>query len=97
MSVEVPQEPGGALARLVEEVGVRRLALPPGEYGFVGSDLMAANRVMSRIQAEGLARGPLFCEWGSGLGGVCGPGRKDQAPAGKFSPRRRERRGSRAR
>jgi hypothetical protein len=38
----------------------------------VGSDLPAVDRVLSHIQAEGLASGPVFCEWGSGLGGVCG-------------------------
>jgi hypothetical protein len=64
---------GNALARLVEAVGERLLALPQSEHhGFIGSDLLAANRVLSRIRDEGLARGSVFCEWGSGLGGVCG-------------------------
>ncbi|MFQ5417340.1 MAG: hypothetical protein ACE5FL_09880 [Myxococcota bacterium] len=49
------------------------LALPGVDRGgYVGSELLAVNRVLARIQAEGLAQGPLFCEWGSGLGGVCG-------------------------
>ena len=39
---------------------------------FVGSELATVDRALSHIQAEGLARGPVFCEWGSGLGGVCG-------------------------
>jgi hypothetical protein len=67
------QAPGDALAGLVEEVHKRLLALHgDGRGGYVGSDLPAVNRVLARIQAEGLAQGPLFCEWGSGLGGVCG-------------------------
>jgi hypothetical protein len=39
---------------------------------YVGSELGAVNRALVRIRAEGLAPGPLFCEWGSGVGGVCG-------------------------
>ncbi len=62
-----------ALALLVEEVGKRRSLLTGSERGaFVGSELPAVDRALSRIQAEGLARGPVFCEWGSGLGGACG-------------------------
>ena len=64
---------GSALALLVEEVGKRRSLLTDSERGaFVGSELPAVDRALSRIQAEGLARGPVFCEWGSGLGGACG-------------------------
>jgi hypothetical protein len=74
---EMPEEilnlPGTPLARLVEMVDERQLALPQGQrQEFVGCDLLAANRVLSRIQAEGLAPGSVLCEWGSGLGGVCG-------------------------
>lgn len=64
---------GGALARLIQQVGERLLVLTGADLGFyVGSELPALDRVLSRIQAEGFARGPVFCEWGSGLGGVCG-------------------------
>ncbi len=64
---------GGALALLIEEVGKRTSLLTGSERGaFVGSELPAVDRALSRIQAEGLARGPVFCEWGSGLGGACG-------------------------
>ncbi|MCP5067966.1 MAG: hypothetical protein GY946_15500, partial [bacterium] len=63
----------GALALLIEEVGKRTSLLSDVERGdFVGSELTTVDRALSRIQAECLARGPVFCEWGSGLGGVCG-------------------------
>ena len=62
-----------SLANLVEAVSQRQLVLTDGEHrGYVGSELPAVDRALSRIQYEGLARGPVFCEWGSGLGGVCG-------------------------
>lgn len=59
--------------RLVERVHevAERLQGLPGGPGYVGSDLSVVHRGLSRIQAEGLARGPMFCDWGSGLGGVC--------------------------
>ena len=38
--------------------------------GFVASDFALVNAVLERIVEEGLARGPLFCEWGSGFGVV---------------------------
>jgi hypothetical protein len=64
---------GSALALLVEEVGTRRSLLAGSDRGaFVGSELPTVDRALSRIRAEGLARGPVFCEWGSGLGGACG-------------------------
>jgi hypothetical protein len=72
MPVDDVQASGEALARLVEAVRERVLALPGDDRGdYVGSALSAVNRVLDRIQAEGLASGPLFCEWGSGVGGVC--------------------------
>jgi hypothetical protein len=73
MPIEELAAPGSALAGLVEAQRVSSLALRgDGLADYVGSELLAVNRVLARIQAEGLARGPLFCEWGSGLGGVCG-------------------------
>jgi hypothetical protein len=72
MPVDETQAPDEILARLVEAVHERVLALPGSDRGdYVGSALSAVNRVLARIQAEGLASGPLFCEWGSGVGGVC--------------------------
>ena len=62
-----------SFAKLVEEVSQRLLMLTDGEHpAYVGSELPAIDRALSRIQNAGLARGPVFCEWGSGLGGVCG-------------------------
>lgn len=62
-----------SLADLTEAVRQRHLALADGKHlAYVGSELPAVDRVLARIQREGLARGPVFCEWGSGLGGVCG-------------------------
>lgn len=73
MSAADPRGTTEGLAGLVEEVRKRSLALPGDDRGgYVGSDLAAVDRALSRIQAEGLTRGPLFCDWGSGLGGVCG-------------------------
>ena len=73
MTVDDLEASGEALAQLEEEVRRRVLALPGEDRGsYAGSGLGAANRALVRIRAEGLAPGPLFCEWGSGLGGVCG-------------------------
>jgi len=60
-----------ALARIVHEVG-RRTPSPREDDDYVGCELEALHRALSVIQAEGLARGRRFCEWGSGLGGGCG-------------------------
>ena len=38
--------------------------------GFVASDFALVNTALERIVEERLARGPLFCEWGSGFGVV---------------------------
>ena len=73
MHADDMQVQGDALARLTQALRDRLLALPGDDRrGYVGSELTAVDRVLSRIQAEDLMRGPLFCEWGSGLGGVCG-------------------------
>jgi hypothetical protein len=73
MPLDQPQAPSKSLAGLVEAVRERLLALRGDDLcNYVGSELLSVNRVLARLQSEGLARGPLFCEWGSGLGGVCG-------------------------
>ncbi|MCB9850201.1 MAG: class I SAM-dependent methyltransferase [Phycisphaerales bacterium] len=38
--------------------------------GFVASDFTRVHAALVRIEEEQLARGPLFCEWGSGFGVV---------------------------
>ena len=38
--------------------------------GFVASDFTLVNAALERVVEEQLARGPLFCEWGSGFGVV---------------------------
>lgn len=70
MLTSLPCDP---LDRLVDEVERRLEELSVGERGaFVGSQLTAVDRALCQIQSKGYATGPVFCEWGSGLGGVCG-------------------------
>ena len=72
MSIDDAKASGESLAWLEEAVRERVLALPGDDRGdYVGSALSAVNRALGRVQAEGLASGRLFCEWGSGVGGVC--------------------------
>jgi hypothetical protein len=71
------QTSGKPLARPLEaviaEVRRRQATFADQDLGdYVGSELPAVHRVLSRIRRTGLAKGPIFCEWGSGLGGVCG-------------------------
>ncbi len=35
------------------------------------TELFCVDRALCRIQSQGLASGSVFCDWGSGLGGVC--------------------------
>lgn len=62
------------IARLLREADTRiraHLEFQRGQAGgFVASDFALVNRALGRIVAEGLAEGPLFCEWGSGFGVV---------------------------
>lgn len=62
------------LAELAAAVGIERTRLGRTDDlgGCIDSELSSIDRALSRIQSEGLTRGPVFCEWGSGLGGVCG-------------------------
>jgi len=62
------------VARLLREADScirEHLELQRGQArGFVASDFALVNRALERIVEERLARGPLFCEWGSGFGVV---------------------------
>jgi hypothetical protein len=59
------------LERIVAAVARGRALLGEDAGDYVGCELPALDRALSVIRAEGLARGTLFCEWGSGLGGGC--------------------------
>lgn len=59
---------GDRIGALEERV---RASVPSGAEAPVGSDLSVVHRGLSKIRREGLAPGTLFCDWGSGLGGVC--------------------------
>jgi len=61
--------PDPRVAELFGEV-TQRMAEMAGHSisGFVASDLPTIYGALERIAREGLARGPVFCEWGSGLG-----------------------------
>ncbi len=72
MSALEPNASRQELARLEAAVDQRGSAGARGlDGGYVGSNLAVVDRALARIRDEDLARGPLFCEWGSGLGGVC--------------------------
>ena len=72
VSKQMIDEPDVRLASLIEAVENRQLTLSEnGRGGYVGSELPALNRAFSRIQKECLSEGPLFCDWGSGLGEAC--------------------------
>lgn len=62
----------GLVARLDEEVRLRLAQLPRDDrVGFVSSELLAVHATLQAVLEQDLARGPIFCEWGSGLGAVC--------------------------
>lgn len=62
-----------ALESLIAAVDDREAALAGADRNeFVGSELPVVHRVLARLCADDLTSGPTFCEWGSGLGGVCG-------------------------
>ncbi len=64
-----------ALAILIDAVSEQqRLLAGDDRRGYVGSDLPAVSRALTRIQNEELATGSIFCDWGSGLGEVCAVG-----------------------
>ncbi|GJM22023.1 MAG: hypothetical protein DHS20C15_19380 [Planctomycetota bacterium] len=61
--------PDPRVSQLFERV-TSRMAEMAGHSisGFVASDLPTIYGALERIAREGMARGPVFCEWGSGLG-----------------------------
>ena len=64
-----PADPSRGIAALLELVPGRLAALADvTAAGHVASDLDTVHRALRRIRDEQLARGPVFCEWGSGLG-----------------------------
>jgi hypothetical protein len=72
MSKQITHESDERLASLIEAVGKRQLCLSENDRGgYVGSELPALDRAFARIQKECLSEGPVFCDWGSGLGEVC--------------------------
>ena len=67
-----PDASAESIAKLVAAVDEQFKLLPGDDRdGYVGSDLPAVSRALTRIRSEGLAAGSLFCDWGSGLGEVC--------------------------
>jgi len=74
MIQESAEAHAGRLGRLAAAVQRHRHELGEADLlgGTVESELSSVDRVLARIQRDGLARGSVFCEWGSGLGGVCG-------------------------
>jgi hypothetical protein len=64
--------PAGLVARLDAGMARRLGALPEARgLGFVSSDLDVVHAALQSVLDLGLARGPIFCDWGSGLGAVC--------------------------
>jgi len=64
--------PPPIVARLEAEVRRRQRRSRAQRHGFVSSELSAVHASLQAVRDRGLARGPRFCEWGSGLGAVCG-------------------------
>ncbi len=62
------------VARFIKEAEARILsflrARPGLGDGFVCSDYATVHSALSYVAQEELATGPVFCEWGSGIGGV---------------------------
>ena len=67
---DIPGSKADRIARLVAEVEKRQLDISADCLDYVESALPAVDRALTRILAENLVRGSVFCEWGSGLGGV---------------------------
>ena len=83
MPVDDPEDPrdgdragegqaASLLTRIAAEMG-QRLVDVAGEdrRDFVSSELAAVHATLQELLDRDLARGMLFCEWGSGVGAVC--------------------------
>jgi hypothetical protein len=67
-----PATPAALVARLDAEVQRRLADLPEAQRGgFVSSELSVVHAALRSVLDRDLARGRVFCEWGSGLGAVC--------------------------
>jgi len=73
-NTNLAEQAPSCVARLLREADVairEHLEQQRGQSGgFVASDFALVNAAIERIVKERLARGPLFCEWGSGFGVV---------------------------
>lgn len=68
--IHLPQD----ISEFIEELDARVLEFvrdkPFAKDGFVACDHSAIAKSLIAIQEQGLATGQVFCEWGSGFGGV---------------------------
>jgi hypothetical protein len=64
--------PSTLIERIEMELREALQALPGNSRGgFVSSELRVVHAALQSVLDQDLARGPVFCEWGSGLGAVC--------------------------
>jgi len=60
------------VSNVVDALRTRTSLLPAFHRpDYVSTELFCVDRALCRLRSQGLARGPVFCDWGSGLGGVC--------------------------
>ncbi|MHC5210453.1 MAG: methyltransferase domain-containing protein [Planctomycetota bacterium] len=64
--------PADLVARIEQAMLLRLGDIPDARgRGFVSSELLAVHAALRSVLDRDLARGPVFCDWGSGLGAVC--------------------------
>ncbi len=60
------------ISSVADALRTRTSLLPPLDRpDYVCTELFSVDRALCRLRSQGLAPGPVFCDWGSGLGGVC--------------------------
>jgi len=60
------------VSNVVDALRTRTSLLPELDGAdYVSTELFCVDRALCRLRSQALARGPVFCDWGSGLGGVC--------------------------